>query len=260
MSKKIQINVPAVTFGSLRLLLPLTIWSCHACVAPAFRLYHDLTAAAFGWSGSHKNTRMTAEVTSQAKACGYAPSVESLTLLHNDPRVVIPSEAGIQLRNPGSTGQSKTPNPELRTPNSKGFTVIELIAVAVIIGILAATVLPNINLGTTSSTVSAWGAAYMIASDIRYTQECAMASLVSKSISFTSGQSAYTFPATTPSTSSLDPTGQLPSGVTIGTTITFTFNSLGEPKAGGGSSVTVSVGGITRMITVTQYTGMVSIS
>jgi prepilin-type N-terminal cleavage/methylation domain-containing protein len=149
---------------------------------------------------------------------------------------------------------------ELRTPNSKGFTLIEVISVMIIVAILAATVLPRIDFGATSSTASANGAAYMIASDIRYTQECAMARLVSKSISFTSGQSVYTFPATTPSTSSLDPTGRLPSGVTIGATITFTFNSLGEPTAGGGSSVTVSSGGITKTITVVNYTGKVNIS
>jgi len=57
----------------------------------------------------------------------------------------------------------------------------------------------------------------------------------------------------------MDPSGQL-SGATIGTTVTFTFNSLGEPTAGGGSSVTVSGGGQTRTISVVNYTGKVNIS
>jgi len=213
----VQIDVVTVTVRSLRLLLPLTIWSCHAWVAPTFRLYHGLAAAVFGVRDANR------------------PS---------------------------------TPRP-LEPLNPAGFTVIELIVVIVIIGVLAATVLPNINFGTTSSTVSSWGAAYIIASDIRYTQECAMASMVSKGISFTngsftSGQIVYTFPATAPSTSSLDPTGRLPSAVTIGTPggnpFTLTFNSLGEPEESTSNSITVTVGGITRTITVTQYTGMVSIS
>jgi hypothetical protein len=132
----------------------------------------------------------------------------------------------------------------------------------VIIGILSATVISRIDF-TLPTTVSVDGAAYIIASDIRYVQECAMANRVSKGISFTSGNSSYTFPATTPSTSRLDPSGQLSTGgVVVGTTITFTFNSLGEPIASGGMNVIVRNVGSTeqRTIRVQNYTGKVNIS
>ncbi len=153
----------------------------------------------------------------------------------------------------------KTPNSELRTPNSKGFTLIEVIMVMVIIAILAAVVIPKAGFDV-SSGASIDGAAYMIASDIRYVQECAMANRVSKSVAFVSGQSIYTFPATVPSTSNLDPSGRLPSGVTIGTTVIFTFNSLGEPTTSAGWTVTVSTGGVSKTISVANYTGKVSIN
>ncbi|MGB9628567.1 MAG: pilus assembly FimT family protein [Thermodesulfobacteriota bacterium] len=142
----------------------------------------------------------------------------------------------------------------------RGVTLIELILVMAIIGILSATVIPKLDFAL-SSRASVDGAAYMVASDIRYVQECAMANRVSKSVSFVSGQSSYTFPPTVPSTSRFDPSGQLPSGVTIGTTVTFTFNSLGEPTTSvpGVWSVTISGSGGSKTITVTQYTGKVSI-
>src|SRR4030042_5254129 len=115
----------------------------------------------------------------------------------------------------------KTPNSELspqtsrrgdRTPNSKGMTFIELLAALVIIGILSAIVISRLDLAFTSSRASVDGGAYMIASDIRYAQEFAMANRVSKSVVFNSGSSVYTFNPT----SNLDSSGQLPSGVTIG--------------------------------------------
>jgi type II secretory pathway pseudopilin PulG len=137
------------------------------------------------------------------------------------------------------------------------MTLIEVILVMIIIGILAATVIPRFDFGT-SSKASVDGAAYMIASDIRYTQEFAMANRVSKTVTFTNGSSVYTF---SPVSTGMDPSGQL-SGATIGTTIQFTFNSLGEPTTSspGVWAVTVSAGGVTRTITVLQYTGKVNIS
>jgi prepilin-type N-terminal cleavage/methylation domain-containing protein len=174
---------------------------------------------------------------------------------------------GLRIADCGIKIQNSLPSPErfaqareLRTPNSNGFTLIEVIAIMIIVGILAVVVLPKIDFGSTSSRASVYGAAYMVASDIRYVQECAMANRVSKSITFTTGQNSYTFPATVPSTSGLDPSGRLPSGVTIGTTVTFTFNSLGEPTTGGGGSVAVTGGGLNRTISVVQYTGKVDIS
>jgi len=149
------------------------------------------------------------------------------------------------------------PQSAIHNPQSKGMTLVEVIAVLVIIGILAVVVLPKIDFGSTSSRASAYGAAYIVASDIRYAQEFAMANRVSKSVIFsTLTPTVYTFsPA-----SGLDPSGRLPSGVTISSNFTITFNSLGEPTTGGGGSVTVSVGGQTRTIAVVNYTGKVNIS
>jgi prepilin-type N-terminal cleavage/methylation domain-containing protein len=149
-----------------------------------------------------------------------------------------------------------TTNSELNAPNFKGMTLIELLAVLVIIGILSAVVIPRLNLTFTTSRASVDGAAYMVASDIRYAQEFSMANRVSKSVTFTSGSSVYTFSPD----SNLDPSGRLPPGVTTVNNFTITFNSLGEPTTGGGGSVTVSNGTQTKTITVINYTGKVNIS
>jgi prepilin-type N-terminal cleavage/methylation domain-containing protein len=140
--------------------------------------------------------------------------------------------------------------------NHKGMTFIEVIMLLAIIGILAAIIIPKINFSTTSSRASVDGAAYSVASDIRYAQEFAMANRISKSVTFTSGSSVYAF---TP-TNNLDPSGQLPSGVTIISNYMITFNSLGEPITGGGGSVTITSGGLTKTISVVNYTGKVNIS
>ena len=135
----------------------------------------------------------------------------------------------------------------------KGFTLIEVIAVLVIVGILAAIAAVRF---TGTSTISVRGAAEMIQADIRYAQEAAMAEHTAKSVIFSNGSSAYTFsPA-----SDMDPLGELPSGVTIANTFTVTFNSLGEPAfPEGGQSVSVSDGTNTKTISISNYTGKVGI-
>ena len=156
----------------------------------------------------------------------------------------------------GEGGVRGTPNSEPRTPNCNGITLVEVITVLAILAILAAVVIPKLGLPTTTSRASVDGAAYIIASDIRYAQEFAMANRVSKSVNFTSGSSIYTFSPT----NNLDPSGQLPSGVTISNNFTITFNSLGEPTTGGGGSVAISGGGLTKTVSVVNYTGKVNIS
>jgi len=135
----------------------------------------------------------------------------------------------------------------------RGFTLVEVIAVMILIGILAAIVIPRVGFDTTPRA-SVEGAAHMIASDIRYAQECAMATRTSKTITFSAGGNSYPF---TPS-NNLDPSGRLLAGVTT-SALTLTFNSLGEPTTGGGGSVTVSGSGGSKTISVSNYTGKVSI-
>jgi prepilin-type N-terminal cleavage/methylation domain-containing protein len=136
-----------------------------------------------------------------------------------------------------------------------GMTFIEVIVVMVIIGILSAVVIPRLDFASFSQA-SVDGAAQLVASDIRYAQEFAMANRVSKSIIFASGSGVYTFnPIHT-----LDPSGQIPSGITITNNFTVTFNSFGEPTTGGGGSVTISGGGQTKTISLVNYTGKVNIS
>jgi Tfp pilus assembly protein FimT len=155
----------------------------------------------------------------------------------------------------------KSNNSELRTIYSElasrqsGMTLIEFILMVMIIGILSVVVIPKLDIAFYFGA-PVGGGAFMIASDIRYAQEFAMANRISKSVVFTSGASVYTF---SPS-SGLDPSGRLPSGVTVGSNFTITFNSLGEPTVGGGGSVSVSSGGQTKTISVTNYTGKVNIS
>lgn len=127
---------------------------------------------------------------------------------------------------------------------AKGFTVIELIVVLVIIGILAVMVIPRM---IDPAPINAREAAEMVAADIRHTQELALSGVASQSVVFTAGSPSYT---------AANRTVTLPAGVVIGTTTTITFNRLGVPSAH--PTFSVNVGGAT--VTVTPQTGRVTIS
>jgi len=132
--------------------------------------------------------------------------------------------------------------------DSRGFTLVELIMVVVLISILAVSFVPKF-LDTSAITLA--GAAAMATADIRYTQELAMGTNSPKTIVFTTTNTYYTVDSRNVN---------LPSKVSISNGATFTFNSLGEPTAGGGSSLTLSAGAETKTITVENYTGRVSSS
>jgi prepilin-type N-terminal cleavage/methylation domain-containing protein len=132
--------------------------------------------------------------------------------------------------------------------DSRGFTLVELIMVVILIGVLAVNFAPKF---LDTSGFSLEGAAAMAAADIRYTQELAMGTHTSKTIEFTATKTYYTVDSRNVN---------LPSRVTISSGATFTFNSLGEPTTGGGSSVTLSAGTDTKTIAVDSYTGRVSSS
>jgi prepilin-type N-terminal cleavage/methylation domain-containing protein len=128
---------------------------------------------------------------------------------------------------------------------SKGFTLIELIIVIILAGILVAAVAVRISLSP--SQIASVTAVDQAVADIQYVQMRALAGRTTSSIAFTNGSQTYTISGATSETKTL------PSGTTAGTTVTFSFNSLGELT--GGANQTLSLGG--KTITVYRITGKV---
>ncbi len=126
----------------------------------------------------------------------------------------------------------------------------------VIAGVLAVAVIPHFG-GV--SYLSLDGAAEMIAADIRYAQQLAMAEHQQYTIQFTASTNSYSVyndPGDPIVSIDFDDIERI-QGVTIDADFQETFNSLGVPTGGGGS---VTLNGSSKTISITQYTGKVSVN
>jgi len=123
----------------------------------------------------------------------------------------------------------------------KGFTAIEAVMIVVILSILTVSAVVSYRL---TNQDKATIAADQLIADIQYVQMRAMGIGTSQSITFTTGLGTYT---------AAGEQKNLPGGVTLSTTATFTFNSLGEPTVGGDGVIQVGSNKYIKVLGITGY-------
>jgi MSHA pilin protein MshC len=151
--------------------------------------------------------------------------------------------------------------------NQRGFTLVELITVIVIVGIIAVAAVPRFF---DRNVFDSRGFYDQVISTLRYAQKAAIAQHRYVCVTFAANSITLTFDPTSPSAAHpvatcsnqlTSPTGQSPYIVTSPTTsvtlsggTAFNFDALGRPSAAQ-SNITVS--GYTPTITVEVETGYV---
>ena len=148
-----------------------------------------------------------------------------------------------------------------RTDDEAGFTLIEIISVILLLGIIAAVVVPKFD----TSGINADTTADSIKADLKFVQELAMSrnpqTAGAVGIVFTQNASSYTI--TDPGPSGMyTQTRTLSQGAAIiSPTTTISFDKYGEPEIAAASvSIQISVGEQIKTISVQQYSGKVTIT
>lgn len=148
----------------------------------------------------------------------------------------------------------------------RGFTIVELITVIVILGIVSAIALPRL---TDRSAFQARGFEEEMLSALRYARALAVASGCDVQVSiagnaYTLNQQlncdagGFTLAVIDPATQSPTYTGAAPAGITLNPVpLAFVFDTLGQAiSAGAPTDVTLTIGGdANRTITVFGSTG-----
>lgn len=144
-----------------------------------------------------------------------------------------------------------------RLCNQRGFTLVELVIVIIILGIMAAVAIPRVDFTSHRAPIGS----DVVVSDIMSTQIAAMSQHKQLSITMVTNSPTYqySFDVLTAIGTARDLT-EVDTNLKIGTGQVITFNSLGEPVGLlAPATITVTDGTTTKSITIQPYTGKLTV-
>lgn len=138
-----------------------------------------------------------------------------------------------------------------------GFTLVEIIITVLLVGILAATVLPRLGGMDIIDRLRARAITHEIAVDMGYARRLAVTHSQDYEIKFNTGTGTYDITTGPPPKTSIgvDFPKTIPSNISISGKKKFEFQKLGNAKAGG--TLVVTCGTHTYNVTVDAVTGSV---
>ncbi len=144
----------------------------------------------------------------------------------------------------------------------RGVTLLELVIVITVVGILAAVAIPRVSM----SPAGLDAAARKVQSDLLYAQSLAMGRGVNHGILFVAN-APYVLYQGVPASPISDPLTHQNfsenlirfSRSRVTTNLQVEFDPIGRPVQGGGATLTVANGALSRLISITNGTGRVLI-